>query len=229
MSPSIQLTPSKDSAPMRVDPGWTGWRHYLAGLAYFGMNRFEDAIASLKRIDSQSDGHWPNFFGLIVRMSADGHLGHTVDIADAKQKLERVMSEDDRPELTGLMAQNYFRYKNHRDIERLLAGLRKVSVPDLPFGFDPKSSDRLSGTEIKALFFGHEIQGQEVTSSKAYWQKSEADGSYRATVCAAYKERASPTKSFRHSRCATCSFRSCTGRRMKLSAKSAPCSAREAA
>ena len=47
--------------------------------------------------------------------------------------------------------------------------------------------------------------------------------------CAASQQRASPTKSFRHSSRVTGSFPLCTKRRMKLSAKSAPCSPREAA
>ena len=67
-------------------------------------------------------------------------------------------------------------------MERLLEGLRKAAVPDLPFGFDPKSKNRLSGPEIKALFYGHELRGQEVVSDRAYWRKTESDGSYRATI-----------------------------------------------
>jgi tetratricopeptide (TPR) repeat protein len=170
-------------AAMRVDPGWTSWRHYLAGLAYFGMDRFEDAIASFEKIDFQSGGHWANLNGLILRLSADGHLGRDGDIAVVKEKLKQVLSEDGQPELTGLMAQNLIPYKNYADVERMLDGLRKAGVPELPFGFDPKSPDRLSGAEIKALFFGHEIQGQEVLGGGgAYWRKTEEDGSYRAMV-----------------------------------------------
>ena len=39
-----------DSA-LRVDPGWTPWRYYLQGLAYFSQDRFTDAAASLEKID----------------------------------------------------------------------------------------------------------------------------------------------------------------------------------
>ena len=92
------------------------------------------------------------------------------------------MRENDQPELTGLLAQNNFPYKSYADTERLLEGLRKADVPELPAGFDPKSKDRLSGTEIKELFFGHEIRGREVVSGDPYWRNTEADGSYRATI-----------------------------------------------
>jgi adenylate cyclase len=40
-------------AAMRVEPGWTPWRSYVAGLAYFSMDRFEEAAASLEKIDTQ--------------------------------------------------------------------------------------------------------------------------------------------------------------------------------
>lgn len=169
-------------AAMRADPGWTGWRYYLAGLAYFSMNRFEDAIASLEKIDPRSGGRWANFHGLIVRMSADGHLGRSADIAIAKEKLKPILSGDDVSGLTGLIAQNYFPYKNYADTERLLDGLRKAGVPELPFGFDPKSKDRLTGPQIKALFFGHEFRGREALSDRVYWRKTAAGGSYHATV-----------------------------------------------
>jgi hypothetical protein len=117
-----------------------------------------------------------------LRISADGHLGRSADVAVVKEKLKQVMSEDNQPELTGLLARNDFPYKTHADTERLLDGLRKAGVPDLPSGFDPKSKDRLSGPEIKELFYGHEIRGREVASGGAYWRKTEPDGSYRATV-----------------------------------------------
>ena len=169
-------------AAMRVDPGWTDWRRFLAGLAYFGMGHFEDAIASLEKIDPQSAGHWTNLYGLVLRLSADGHLGHGADIAVVREKLKQVLREDDQPELTGLMAQNDFPYQNYADTEQLLAGLRKAAVPELPFGFNPKSADRLSAPEIRSLFFGHEIRGREVVSGDPYWRKTEADGSYRATI-----------------------------------------------
>ena len=34
---------------------WNGWRHYLAGLAYFSMDRFDEAVASLEKIDPKSE------------------------------------------------------------------------------------------------------------------------------------------------------------------------------
>ena len=53
-------------------------------------------------------------------------------------------------------------FKNTADIERLLAGLTKAGVPDLPAlakaGMNPK--DRLTGTEIRSLMFGHETRGK---------------------------------------------------------------------
>lgn len=54
---------------MRVDPGWTDWRHYQAGLADFGQDRFEEAIGSLEQMDFQSPDPRPKFYGLQVLFS----------------------------------------------------------------------------------------------------------------------------------------------------------------
>jgi len=166
-------------AAMRVDPGWTPWRYFLAGLAYFSMDRFEDAIASLEKITQPGD-HWSNFYGLILRLSADGHLGRSADFAVVKEKLKPILADDNLSELTGLLARNNFAYKNYADTKRLLDGLHKAGVPELPAGFDPKSKDRLTGAQIKTLFFGHEIRGREIVSGGTYWRKTEVDGTYRA-------------------------------------------------
>ena len=151
-----------------------------ARLFFHGPVRGRHRIA--RKDHPQPGDHWSNFYGLILRLSADGHLGRSADIAVVKEKLKPVLAEDNLSELTGLLARNNFPYKNYADTKRLLDGLRKAGVPDLPAGFDPNSKDRLTGAQIKTLFFGHEIRGREVVSGDAYWRKTEADGTYRATI-----------------------------------------------
>jgi len=64
----------------------------------------------------------------------------------------------------------------------VLVGLRKAGVPELPFGFDRKSKDRLDGAAIKALLFGHEIQGHETTTGNPYRRVISEDGTSSVTV-----------------------------------------------
>jgi TolB-like protein/class 3 adenylate cyclase/tetratricopeptide (TPR) repeat protein len=170
-------------AAMRVEPGWTTWRYYLAGLAYFSMDRFEDAIASLEKINPKSRGLWLNFYGLIVRLSACGQLGRVGDIAVVKETLKPISIEIDEGELTGLLARNNFVFKNEADTKRLLDGLRKAGVPELPFGYDAKSKDRLTGEEIKSLTFGHEIRGTRLNGGVVFSRTTAEDGTTRGFGC----------------------------------------------
>ena len=145
---------------MRIDPGWTPWRHYLAGLAYFSMDSFEDAIASLEKIDPGTGGTPTDFYSLILRLSVDGHLGRTADFAPVKKKLEPVLTARGEDELNALLVQDSFVFKSETDIERLLAGLRKTGVPELPAHANTDLKDRLSGADIRSLVFGHVLKGR---------------------------------------------------------------------
>ena len=74
-------------------------------------------------------------------------------------------------------------FKTEADIDRLLDGLRKAGVPDLPaeVGLDPK--DRLTGSEIKSLIFGHELRGREIVPEvEDYRRTTSPDGVISVTV-----------------------------------------------
>ena len=103
---------------------------------------------------------WTNFYGLMLGISAYGHLGQTDKIAALRERLDPMLKESDNGELTGQLAQTFFVFKNYADTERLLEGLRKAGVPELAWGFDPKSKDRLTGEEIRSLTFGHRFEGR---------------------------------------------------------------------
>ncbi|TIP25039.1 MAG: guanylate cyclase [Mesorhizobium sp.] len=171
-------------AATRVAPSWTPYRYYLAGLATFSLGRFEDAAAALEKIESQSENadFWTKYTGLVMLTATYGHLGRVADAAATKEKLKPYLIDTGDGELTGLLAMKDLPFKNYADLERVFEGLRKAGVPELPFGFDAKSKDRLTADEIKALFYGHEIQGRDSISGEAYWRATAADGSYRASL-----------------------------------------------
>jgi tetratricopeptide (TPR) repeat protein len=170
-------------AATRVDPVWVAWRHYLVALAYVSLGRFEDAAKSLETIGAQfkNADFWTSYVSLELLTAVYGHLGRTADAASTREKLKPYLIDMDNGEFTGLLAMRDLPFKNYEDLERVLAGLRKSGVPDLPFGFDPKSKDRLSGAEIKELLFGHEIRGHELITGDAFSLARAADGSYSAT------------------------------------------------
>jgi adenylate cyclase len=164
-------------AATRVDPGWTNWRRNLEGLAYFSMGRFADAAASLEKLDLQSDDFWSKFYGLQVLLSAYGYVGGNADIAAVKDQLKPLLNEESEgQELSGLLAQNFFAFRNRPDFDRLLAGLRKAGVPEVPFGMDGAAKDRLTGEEIAAVFIGHEVEGRDPDNGECYWGTTAADG-----------------------------------------------------
>ena len=66
-------------------------------------------------------------------------------------------------------------------MERLLEGLRKAGVPELPKGVGPKSKDRLTGAEIQPLIFGHLIEGRERETGNAYRRQTGMDGTADTT------------------------------------------------
>ena len=139
-------------AAARVDPNsWMDYRRYQAGLAEFGQGKFEDAVRTIETMDLESPDPWAKFYALQVLVSAYGHLGRTEQAAAALERLRKVVARRMEYEPNQLITQDYMVFKNTADIERLLAGLTKAGVPDLPAlasaGMNPK--DRLTGAEIR--------------------------------------------------------------------------------
>ena len=167
---------------MRVDPGWTDWRHYQAGLSDFGQARFEEAIGSLEKIDFQSPDPWPKFYGLQVLLSAYGHLGRDEQVVAYSEKVTKVLANRNDGEPSQLVTQKYFVFKNEADIERLLVGLSKAGVPELPTSVNLDPKDRLTGAEIKSLAIGHEWRGHATADGEPYRRVATADGSINVTV-----------------------------------------------
>ncbi len=170
-------------AALQVDPGWTDWRYYQAGLADFGQGRFEEAAASLEKIDVGSPDPWAKFYGLQVLLSAYGHLGRADLAAVAREKLAVVLMERNEGELTQLFSQAYFVFKNEVDIVRLLAGLAKAGVPELQSDVELDPNNRLTGSEIRSLFFGHEVRGHRLAPRlREFRVIISANGTITATV-----------------------------------------------
>jgi hypothetical protein len=105
---------------------------------------------------------------------AKAYLGHTEEAASARAELE--------PFANALRAMGELPFKQRADIERLLTGLTKAGVPDLPFGYGWGSKDRLTGEEMRSLVMGHEFRGRETDTGEAYVRSTEADGTAKVSV-----------------------------------------------
>ena len=80
------------------------------------------------------------------------------------------------------MVQGYFAFKNQKDTDRLIDGLRKVGVPLLPFHLDANSKNRMTATEIKALTWGHENIGRQIRTNRPTWGRWNEDGTFVGRV-----------------------------------------------
>jgi TolB-like protein/class 3 adenylate cyclase len=170
-------------AAMRVHPGWNDYHIYRAGLAAFGEGRFEDAATSLEKINLRSPVPWNKFYGLQVLLSAYGHLGNSSKVAVIKEDLKDVLKQMNHGEPSLLLTQDFFVFKHEADIERLVEGLRKAGVPELPTDVDLPPKDRLTGREIKSLILGHELRGRKIAPEvEDYRRIMSADGSISVTI-----------------------------------------------
>lgn len=174
-------------AAARVDPLWSRWRYLLAGSAYFSMERYGEAVAALEKIEPERKettywDFWPNYDGLVLLISAYAQLGQSADAAKARERLKPYLAKAQDAEYTGLMAAGSNPFKHYPDLQRVLTGLRKAGVPELPYGLDPKSPDRLDGAAMKTLLFGHEIQGRNIGTGEAYRRATDDDGTTRVNV-----------------------------------------------
>jgi adenylate cyclase len=167
---------------LRVDPGWTDWRRYLAGLAAFGEGRFADAASVIEEIDLSSLDPWSKFYAMHLLVAAYAHLDKDPEMQRALDSLRSVSTfeGDGAPDL--LDVQHFFVYKHPADIARLLNGLRKAGVPEFPAHITT-TGQRLSGSEIEELVFGRRLIGRLVRPESApHRLETSPDGTISKTI-----------------------------------------------
>jgi adenylate cyclase len=143
-------------AALRVDPRESQDIFRLRGLAYFTLERYSDAAASLEKSLRPNDN---GYNSLLPLMASYGKLGTTDRFAKLRKDLDSYANAVGDKQVTALLAAQTITFDKPADILRLQDGLVKAGIPELPFEFDPNSNDRLSGDEMKKLLFGHTVAG----------------------------------------------------------------------
>jgi adenylate cyclase len=174
-------------AAFRIDPKMTTWRYLLDGLSEFLMGHYERAATALEKLDPDLTttsywDFWGKYNALRILVATYGELGRKPEADAIKQRLKPMIDEANDGEFTGVHMISMFAFISEADAERMLDGLRKASVPELPNGVDPNSKNRLSGAEIKALIYGHSIEGRERETGDEYKRKTAADGTASVSV-----------------------------------------------
>jgi TolB-like protein/class 3 adenylate cyclase len=163
-------------AAWRVDPQPLLSRYLTSGIVEFCLGLLDDVVASLNKVDSQELNESNKLQRLFLLVAAHAELGHADGVASAKAELDAFT------DINGLRASGETPFKTGPMLDRLLAGLSKAGLPDLPFGYRWNSSDRLTGVEINALVFGHEIRGRHLQANALYSRSTAADGTVQKTI-----------------------------------------------
>jgi len=142
------------------------------GFAQFCVGQLEEAAATLEKDFADRPGTWSG----TLLVSAYGHLGR--DAAPLIEKLNALVVKEGGIAFTQVMARAQIPIKVGDDAERLRDGLRKAGVPELPFGYDPASKERLTDDEIKTVLFGHTLHGRDIDSGATWKVTFAADGSF---------------------------------------------------
>ena len=108
---------------MRLDPHYPAFYIFVLGLAYFGMDRFEEAATSFERALKRNP---ENYVPLIPLAAAYAHLNREQDATTTIEKLRKVL-----PMVTVSFVNTcpLWKYKNPIDKSRLLDGLKKTGLP----------------------------------------------------------------------------------------------------
>jgi adenylate cyclase len=104
-------------------------------------------------------------------------------IPEAQAAVKTMLEMD--PRLTQVRVRGHditFPYKDRTQLEGELADLAQAGLPELPFGYDAKTGDRLTADEVKALLFGHTIRGRDIKTSEIFTDVFAADGALTETA-----------------------------------------------
>jgi TolB-like protein/class 3 adenylate cyclase/Flp pilus assembly protein TadD len=115
---------------MRLNPHYPPRYLYQFGLAQFGLQRLEDAAASLQRALTRNHG---DYWSQRLLLAVYGLLGRRTE---ASQLLDTLREQDKRGRISFLdpltvrAITYWYPFANQQDAERLAEGLRKAGVPE---------------------------------------------------------------------------------------------------
>lgn len=107
---------------MRLDPHYPDLYLNFVGLAYFALGRYEDAIAALKRRIVRNPH---TDMSRVLLAACHGQLGQIEAARAAWREMLRV-----NPAYSLEQRKRILPYKDPRDLEKIIDGLRKAGLPD---------------------------------------------------------------------------------------------------
>jgi adenylate cyclase len=146
------------------------WIYYLTG-------EYEKSIDAAKRHQelSRQFGGDASFF----MVASYVRLGR---MEDARAALKRALETE--PQWSQLKELNNHLERPYKDtsvFESQLADLAAAGLPELPFGYNGKSPDRLTAEEIKTLTFGHTLRARDIRSGASFTDVIANDGTIQTS------------------------------------------------
>jgi tetratricopeptide (TPR) repeat protein len=150
---------------LKSNPFNPGWPLFNMGRAHFSMGQFNEAIDLIKR----AIAYYPKNINLYLFLAASyAHLDRDQEARDALMVYLEAISPF-TPDLNLLMS--FWPFKKQRDSDLLAEGLVKAGLTGPPSSYCKISKqNKLTGKEIKKLFFGHTMKG--TTSGGKQWSLS---------------------------------------------------------
>jgi TolB-like protein/Flp pilus assembly protein TadD len=143
------------------------------GMAHFSMGQFQETVNLIERalkLNPERTG-WGG-----ILAAAYGQLGRDQE-ARAALDIYRKGWGRLAPNLNLQLVMYFMPYKNAEDADRFADGLLKAGLPGKPSGYYKVSEEhKLSGEEIKSLFFGHTLTLIGISRKQQYWIDRTKDG-----------------------------------------------------
>ncbi len=159
----------------------------MGGLAEFSMGNYADAAALLEELEPEHGvasfwDFWGNYDGLRLLLSVYGHLGQHDDATAVRQRLRPLINDAGQKDFVQIHIVSELPFKNFGDAVRVLEGLKKAGVKELPTWVETSSLSRLQGSEIKTLVFGQALEGRKRETGEVWVRKTEIDGTADVSV-----------------------------------------------
>ncbi len=111
---------------MRIDPHYTVPYLFFLGHAYYAMEKYEEAIASLKRgVARSSDDRYSRVTANLMLAIIHSELGQK---EEAQARVAEVLRNS--PHASMKVQRERFPFKDQSVLERYLEGLRKTGLPE---------------------------------------------------------------------------------------------------
>ena len=160
---------------LNFNPGELFWYSFMRGLTSLARERYEEAVDFFKtglEINPQA-----KFFHAMLA-AAYGHLGFQKEAQAALNNRMKGWPSNQR-NLRYFMSW-HLPYKYQEMAERFADGLLKAGLAGEPSGYYKIYKEhKLSGEEIRGLFFGRKIIGSDLRTDQTWWIERTKDG--RAT------------------------------------------------